>query len=48
MEGLPASGALVRRLCGGLEGWPVGHLMAATFTGGGIQDSRHAPIHKLL
>jgi len=31
VEGLPAV-ILVRRFCGGLEGWPADHLMAASFT----------------
>jgi len=29
---------LVRRLCGGVEGWPADHLMAASFTGERIHD----------
>ncbi len=47
MEGLPAV-ILARRLCGGVEGWPAEHLMAASLTVGRIQGLRMIPIHKLF
>jgi len=48
VEGLPASDGLVRRFYGGVAGWPAGHLMTASFTGGRIHGLRMTPIHKLL
>jgi len=47
LAGLPAV-ILVRHFCGGLEGWPADHLMAASLAGRKIQGLTMIPIHKLV